>query len=119
MRTLNICSETISKQIDVVATADFATTFDVNPGVDGAEAVSANIGETASTYGYGWGTDTWSAGAWDEPSTASDVTVAARSWSLDNFGEDLIATVLNASTYIKDLSGSIDARATALSNAPK
>ena len=42
----------------------------------------------------------------------------ARSWSLDNFGEDLIATVLNASTYIKDISGSIDARATALSNAP-
>jgi hypothetical protein len=77
-----------------------------------------NIGPTASTYGYGWGTDTWSAGKWDEPSTSSDVTVAARSWSLDNFGEDLIATVLNASTYIKDISGSIDARATALSNAP-
>jgi len=77
-----------------------------------------NIGETASTYGYGWGTDTWSAGKWNEPSTSSDVTVAARSWSLDNFGEDLIATVLNASTYIKDLSGAIDARATALSNAP-
>jgi len=77
-----------------------------------------NIGATASTYGYGWGTDTWSAGKWNEPSTSSDVTVAARSWSLDNFGEDLIATVLNASTYIKDISGSIDARATALSNAP-
>jgi len=77
-----------------------------------------NIGETASTYGYGWGTDTWSAGKWNEPSTSSDVTVFARSWSLDNFGEDLIATVLNASTYIKDLSGAIDARATALSNAP-
>ena len=44
-------SETISKQIDVVATADFATTFDVNPGVDGVEAVSANIGDTA-TYIY-------------------------------------------------------------------
>jgi hypothetical protein len=77
-----------------------------------------NIGETASTYGYGWGTDTWSAGKWNEPSTSSDVTVFARSWSLDNFGEDLIATVLNGSTFIKDLSGSIDARATALSNAP-
>jgi hypothetical protein len=77
-----------------------------------------NIGETASTYGYGWGTDTWSTGAWDEPSTSSDVTVFARSWSLDNFGEDLIATVLNGSTYIKDISGAIDARATALSNAP-
>ena len=77
-----------------------------------------NIGETASTYGYGWGTDTWSAGKWNEPSTSSDVTVFARSWSLDNFGEDLIATVLNGSTFIKDISGSIDARATALSNAP-
>jgi hypothetical protein len=77
-----------------------------------------NIGPTASTYGYGWGTDTWSAGKWNEPSTSSEITIAARSWSLDNFGEDLIATVLNASTYIKDLSGSIDARATALSNAP-
>ena len=77
-----------------------------------------NIGETASTFGYGWGTDTWSTGAWNEPSTSSSVTIAARSWSLDNFGEDLIATVLNASTYIKDISGAIDARATALSNAP-
>ena len=77
-----------------------------------------NIGETASTFGYGWGTDTWSTGAWNEPSTSSSVTVFARSWSLDNFGEDLIATVLNGSTYIKDISGAIDARATALSNAP-
>ncbi len=77
-----------------------------------------NVGPTASTYGYGWGTDTWSAGKWNEPSTSSEITIAARSWSLDNFGEDLIATVLNASTYIKDISGSIDARATALSNAP-
>ena len=77
-----------------------------------------NIGPTASTYGYGWGTDTWSAGKWNEPSTSSEITIAARTWSLDNFGEDLIATILNASTYIKDISGSIDARATALSNAP-
>ena len=44
-------SATISKQIDVVATADYATTFEVGPGVDGVEAVSANIGETAS-YQY-------------------------------------------------------------------
>jgi len=72
-----------------------------------------NIGETASTFGYGWGTDTWSTSTWDTPRSSSSVTVAARSWSLDNFGEDLIATVLNASTYIKDISGSI-----ALSNAP-
>ena len=39
---------TISRQVDVVATADYATSFDFAPGQDGAEAVSANIGETAS-----------------------------------------------------------------------
>ena len=44
-------SATISQQVDVVATADFATTFDFDPGVAGADAVSANIGETAS-YKY-------------------------------------------------------------------
>jgi len=87
-------------------------------GGSGNAKYQINIGETSSTYGYGWSTDTWSAGKWDEPSTSSDVTVFARSWSLDNFGEDLIATVLNGSTFIKDLSGAIDARATALSNAP-
>ena len=41
-------STTISRQVDVVATADYATSFDFAPGQDGAEAVSANIGETAS-----------------------------------------------------------------------
>ena len=44
-------STTVSRQVDVVATADYATTFDVSPGVDGVEDVSANIGETAS-YKY-------------------------------------------------------------------
>jgi len=77
-----------------------------------------NIGPSTSTYGYGWGTDTWNTSTWDTPRTSSTVTISARSWSLDNFGEDLIATVLNGSTYIKDISGSVDARATALSNAP-
>jgi hypothetical protein len=77
-----------------------------------------NIGQTSSTLGYGWGTDTWNTSTWNTPRTSSSVTISARTWSLDNFGEDLIATVLNASTYIKDISGAIDARATALSNAP-
>jgi len=87
-------------------------------GGSGNAKYQINIGETASTYGYGWGTDTWSTSTWDTARSSSDVTVFARSWSLDNFGEDLIATVLNGSTYIKDISGAIDARATALSNAP-
>ena len=33
------------------------------------------------------------------------VVVDARNWSLDNFGEDLIATVLNGGTFVWDTSG--------------
>ena len=87
-------------------------------GGSGNAKYQINIGESTSTLGYGWGTDTWSTSTWNTPRSSSNVTVFARSWSLDNFGEDLIATVLNGSTFIKDISGSIDARATALSNAP-
>ena len=40
--------KTVSKKVNVVATADFATTFDFISGELDAAAVSANIGETAS-----------------------------------------------------------------------
>jgi hypothetical protein len=60
-----------------------------------------------STSAYGWGTDDWSAGAWGEPSTVSNVTLEAGQWSLDNFGEDLIATQLNGGTYRWDTSAGV------------
>jgi hypothetical protein len=77
-----------------------------------------SIGKATSTLGYGWGTETWGASTWDTPRSSSNVVLFARNWSLDNFGEDLIATVLNGGTFIKDISGAIANRATALSNAP-
>jgi hypothetical protein len=77
-----------------------------------------NVGPATSTFGYGWSTLTWNLSTWNTPRSSSNVVVDARNWSLDNFGEDLIATVLNGGTFIKDISGTITARATALSNAP-
>ena len=75
-------SETISKQIDVVATADFATTFDVSPGVDGVEAVSANIGDTA-TYIY------------DEAGTYT-ITITAKGGAIEttSYSEDFEVTAI-------------------------
>jgi hypothetical protein len=71
-----------------------------------------------STSAYGWGTDDWSAGAWGEPSTVSNVTLEAGQWSLDNFGEDLIATQLNGGTYRWDTSAGVSTRSTPVANAP-
>jgi hypothetical protein len=75
-------------------------------------------GPSTSTYGYGWGTLAWNNSTWNTPRSSSSVVVDARNWSLDNFGEDLIATVLNGGTFVWDTSGGTSSRATTLANAP-
>ena len=87
-------------------------------GGSGNAKYQINIGPATSTYGLGWGTDTWGSSTWGTASSSSDVVIVGRNWSLDNFGEDLIATVLDGGTFIWDTSGGTGARATALSNAP-
>jgi hypothetical protein len=77
-----------------------------------------NPGPEFSLAAFGYGTDEWGAGGWGSPSTSSNVTLAARQWSLDNFGEDLIATVLNGGTFQWDTSAGLATRAAAVTNAP-
>jgi len=57
------------------------------------------VGPRAQSYGYGWGTDTWSTGAWGEASSANDVTLEPGLWSLSNFGQVLVATIANGKTF--------------------
>jgi hypothetical protein len=78
------------------------------------------IGPVFQTPAYGWGTDTWSAGAWGEESSVTNVTLDPGSWSLDNYGQLLVATVRNGATYTWNPStaGALDIRATVVANAP-
>jgi hypothetical protein len=87
-------------------------------GGTGNAAYQINPGPAFSTAAYGWGTDGYGLGAWGEPSTVSNVTLEARQWSLDNFGEDLIATQLNGGTYRWDTSSGTSTRAVIVANAP-
>ena len=87
-------------------------------GGSGNAKYQITTGPATSTYGYGWGTGTWSTSTWGTARSSSSVVVSARQWSLDTFGEDLIATVLNGGTFIWDTSSGTGNRATALSNAP-
>jgi len=57
------------------------------------------IGPLASTFGYGWGAGTWNLSTWGTPRTASNTIIDAGSWSLDNFGELLIATIKDGKTF--------------------
>jgi len=57
------------------------------------------IGPISATLAYGWGAGTWNLSTWGTPRTVSNTNIAAANWSLDNFGEKLIATIKDGSTF--------------------
>ena len=92
-------------QIITKTTNTFTITQSSNAGATVSTGGSLNIkpyepvGPAAQSYGYGWGIDTWGAGNWGEAASASDVSLEPGLWSLDNFGEVLIATIANGKTF--------------------
>jgi hypothetical protein len=80
------------------------------------------IGPAIETYGYGWGVLTWGFSTWGTGRAASDVSLEAGSWSLDNYGQKLIATIQGGKTFEWDpiaVSGTaLETRATVLTGAP-
>ena len=72
-------------------------------GMTAAGAVTVNpyveVGPTTQTTGYGWSTSTWGASTWGTARATSDVTLDPGNWSLDNFGQVLVATIFNGKTF--------------------
>ena len=102
-----------------VVTADSAASGSTSGGGGtGNIKYQINVGPTASTSAFGWGTDTWGSGTWGTASTTSNVTLEARQWSLDNFGQKLIAVVLNGGAFEWSPDTGVSTRATAITNAP-
>ena len=82
---------TITQSSAATATVATGGSIDVKP--------YENVGPAEQSYGYGWGTDTWGAGGWGEASSAQDVILEPGLWSLDNYGQVLIATIANGKTF--------------------
>ena len=78
------------------------------------------VGPTFQTAGYGWGTDTYSASTWGTERTTSNVVLDPGFWSLDNFGQILVATIHNGKTFTWDAgaSNARTIRATVMTGAP-
>jgi hypothetical protein len=78
------------------------------------------VGPLLQAYGYGWGTALWGGSTWGTPRSTSNAILDPGSWSLDNYGELLIATIKNGSTFSWDpQSGSgITTRAAVIAGAP-
>ena len=93
-------------------------------GMSTAGSVTINpyeeIGPTIQTYGYGWGTGTWGRGTWGSGTTSSTVILDPGSWSLDNFGQQLVATIKDGKTFVWNpaVSNPLTVRATLMTGAP-
>ncbi len=82
---------TITQSTNATATVSTGGSLEVKP--------YETVGPAEQSYGYGWGIDTWSSGAWGEAASASNVTLEPGLWSLSNFGQVLVATIANGKTF--------------------
>ena len=57
------------------------------------------VGPTIQTFGYGWGISTWGSSTWGTPASTSSVILDPGQWSLDNYGQVLVATIHNGRTF--------------------
>jgi hypothetical protein len=114
-------------QVITVPTAD---TFTITMAVTSSGTASASgsasvnpyviVGPLVATLGYGWGAGTWGLDTWNTARSVSNTTIESGSWSLDNFGELLIATIKNGQTFKWDPNAGtgVNTRATIVSGNP-
>jgi len=119
---------TNSFEVKTVPTANtFTITMPVTEtgtGVTAGGTITTNpyvtVGPLSATLAYGWGAGTWSLSTWGTPRTVSNTDIAAANWSLDNFGENLIATIKEGSTFEWDPAAGtgVNTRATIIAGNP-
>ena len=113
--------------ISVPTSGTFTITMPSNEsgsGMSGAGSATVypyiDIGPVFQTAAYGWGTGAYGEEEWGTTRSNTNVTLDPGSWSLDNYGQLLVATVRNGATYTWTPVGgtALDTRATIVSGAP-
>ena len=126
-----IAASTVDGEYEIISVPTLNTyTIDVGTNASSSVSTTGNCtaqyeitaGRDRALSGYGWGTGTWNSGQpWDSPNTSESVTIALRSWALDNWGEDVLALDIDGGLFLWDTSGGILTAsnvAAAVSNAP-
>jgi hypothetical protein len=97
----------VAYEILTVATVDKFTVQAVrNEGGTGMTAAGAatvnpyvEVGPVFQTVGYGWSTSTWNTSTWGTERATSSVVLDPGNWSLDNYGQVLVATIRDGETF--------------------
>ena len=110
-------ANTFTIDVASIATPGAVTTS----GSASGAAFQINIGSDITVAGNGWGAGPWNFSTWGTPRPSGVITANPRIWKIDNFGEDILATIVGGKTYYFDTSAFLVARntrATLLSQAP-
>ncbi len=95
-----------------VATATSATT-----GVISGFTLLQN-GLEANQVAFGWGAGAYSVSAWGTPRVASTLISDMRQWTLNTWGEDLLACVRGGGIYVWDETSGVSSRMNRITAAP-
>ena len=117
-----IQSITSTSQYVIIAKAAATGTGTVSSTADATYQINTN--PATSLAGYGWGSGTWGLSTWNTSretvSGAEAVQLDSGKWSLDTWGEDVLAQQQNGRLYYWDTSAGTGtvASSTPVSNAP-
>lgn len=75
-------------------------------------------GQASNSYGMGWGSGPWGAGTYGTSRSGLVVTGDLRLWSLDHWGEDLVACIRGGGMYAWAPTGGFGVKAAAIPGAP-
>lgn len=73
---------------------------------------------------FGWGAGTWdtpgvsASAGWSDPRGGTGIPLGVRQWSLDTWGEDLIASPHGGKIYVWDVTSGVSVRASVITGAP-
>lgn len=98
--------------------ADVAASGSATGGGATSVEYDISIGGADTSQGFGWGVGGWGESTWGTARTRSSTQIPARTWSLDNWGEDLIANPNGKSIYWWNRTNGPGNRALLLEGAP-
>ena len=78
------------------------------------------VGPAFQTFSYGYGTATWGLSTWGTTRPSSGILLDPGKWSLDNYGQLLVATIHNGKSFTWDPSAAnpLEQRASIITGAP-
>ena len=99
----------------VVCDTQATSTVSAGGGTSATAAYQINVGLDEYVRAAGWSSGTWGAGTWGSASGIGQAS-QLRLWSIDNFGDDMLACVRQGNVFYWDESDGTSTRAVALSD---